>query len=138
MAVYPVGAMLTAARMQLPWLAHALLPATGIVLVLAGLLQRSAWKAHALACCRKTPAVQEAPRARAAWRQGVRLGLRCVHCCAGLTAALLVWGMMDVRAMVAVTAAIALERWLGPRAARAIGAAMVAAGLLAVARAAIV
>jgi hypothetical protein len=42
--------------------------------------------------------------------------------------------MMDPRAMVAVTVAITLERWLGPRAARAIGVAMVAAGMFTIAR----
>jgi predicted metal-binding membrane protein len=132
-AVYPVGAALTVARMRQPWLAHALLPATAIALLLAGLVQCSAWKAHALACCR-VACVRGASRASDAWREGVRLGLRCVHCCAALTAALLAWGMMDPRAMVAVTVAITLERWLGARAARAIGVAMVAAGMFTIAR----
>ena len=36
-----------------------------------------------------------------AWRHGLRLGLHCSHCCAGLTAILLVIGVMDLRAMAA-------------------------------------
>jgi predicted metal-binding membrane protein len=59
-------------------------------------------------------------------------------CTAGLTAILLVAGVMDLRAMVAVTVAMLVER-LAPsaeRAARAIGLAAVAAGLLLVVRAA--
>jgi predicted metal-binding membrane protein len=53
-------------------------------------------------------------------------------------AVLLVAGVMDLRAMAAVTAAITLERLApgGERVARAIGAVLIAAGLLAIARAA--
>ena len=58
-----------------------------------------------------------------AWRHGVRLGLHCSCCCAGLTAILFVIGVMDVRAMAVVTAAIAVERLApgGERVARAPG-----------------
>jgi predicted metal-binding membrane protein len=61
-----------------------------------------------------------------------------VYCCAGLTAVLLVIGVMDVRAMTAVTAAITLERLApeGQRMARVIGVILVAAGLAMIARAA--
>ena len=45
----------------------------------------------------------------AAWRHGVRLGLHCSYCCAGLTANLLVVGVMDLRAMAVTGAAITLE-----------------------------
>jgi len=58
--------------------------------------------------------------------------LRCFACCAGPTAALLVLGVMDLRAMGAVTLAILLER-LAPRGewiARWTGGAAVIAGLL--------
>ena len=51
--------------------------------------------------------------------------------CAGLMAILLVIGVMDLRAMAAVTAAITVERFApnGVRVARAIGAVGVGAGL---------
>src|SRR5271166_1096013 len=66
-----------------------------------------------------------------AWRHGLRLGLHCSYCCAGLMAILLVIGVMDLRAMAVVTAAITVERLApaGERVARAIGAAVVGAGL---------
>ena len=73
-----------------------------------------------------------------AWRHGLRLGLHCSYCCAGLTAILLVIGVMDLRAMAVVTAAITAER-LAPEAeriARAMGAVVVGAGLFLIAQAA--
>jgi predicted metal-binding membrane protein len=73
-----------------------------------------------------------------AWRHGLRLGVHCSCCCAGLTAILLVTGVMEVRAMAVVGAAITIERCApaGERAARVIGAAAVAAGLCLIGRAA--
>ncbi|MGH8220674.1 MAG: DUF2182 domain-containing protein [Steroidobacteraceae bacterium] len=66
-------------------------------------------------------------------RWGSRLGAHCSLCSAGPTAILLVIGMMDLRAMAAVTAAVTIERLApagaGQRAAWAIGAAAVGAGL---------
>jgi predicted metal-binding membrane protein len=73
-----------------------------------------------------------------AWRQGLRYGLHCSLCCVGLIAILLVIGVMDLRAMAVVTAAITVER-LAPadeRVARAIGVIAVGAGLFLIARAA--
>jgi predicted metal-binding membrane protein len=72
-----------------------------------------------------------------AWRHGLRLGVRCCHCCAGLTAILLASGVMDLRAMGVVAAAITLERLApaGEYVARAIGAAVIVAGLFLIARA---
>ena len=67
-----------------------------------------------------------------AWRHGIRLGLRCCGCCAPLTAVLFVAGVMDIRAMVLVTAVITAER-LAPRGwriARAIGVALIAGGAI--------
>jgi len=76
--------------------------------------------------------------ARTAWRHGLRLGLHCSHCCAGLTAILLVVGVMDLRVMAAVTAAITVERLApaGERVARAVGVVVVGTGLFLIARAA--
>src|SRR5262249_10022749 len=97
--------------------------------------QFTRWKAHQLACCRDAPALPT--NARAALRHGLRLGLRCSYCCAGLTAILLVVGVMDLRAMAVVTAAITLERLApaGERVARAFGPGVVAAGVFRIARA---
>jgi predicted metal-binding membrane protein len=73
-----------------------------------------------------------------ALRHGLRLGLHCSYCCAGLTAILMVIGVMDFRAMAVVAAAITVERLApaGERIARAIGAVVVGAGLFLIGRAA--
>jgi predicted metal-binding membrane protein len=107
--------------------------------LLAGVLQHSAWKARRLAVCRESPAHGHAPatRAHAAWRHGVRLGVHCVGSCAGLTAAGLLVGAMDLRVMAAITTAITVER-LAPsdaRVVRAIGDVVVMVGLVLLARA---
>jgi predicted metal-binding membrane protein len=140
LAVFPLGVALAAVEMQQPDLARAVPIAVGVVVLIAGALQFTAWKAHHLACCREAPGrgCALAADAPTAWRHGLRLGLHCSYCCAGLTAVLLVVGVMDLRAMAIVTAAITVERLApaGERVARATGAVVVAAGLLLIARAA--
>ncbi len=140
MAAFPLGVALTAVEMQLPALARAVPIAVGVVVLIAGALQFTAWKAHHLACCREAPGRGRTLPADAgtAWRHGLRLGLHCSYCCAGLTTILLVIGVMDLRAMAIVTAAITVERLApaGERVARAIGALAVGGGLFLIARAA--
>jgi predicted metal-binding membrane protein len=104
MAVYPGGVALAAVEMRSPALASAVPMAAGIVVLIAGSFQFASWKAHHPASCR------EAPAAATAWRFGLRLGLQCICSCAGLTAILLVIGIMDLRAMAVITAAITAER----------------------------
>ena len=99
----------------------------------------TAWKARQLDCCRDAPGPGAlSPAAAAAWRHGLRLGLRCSQCCAGLMAILLVIGVMDLRAMAVVAGAITVERLApaGERLARAIGAVIIGTGLFLIARAA--
>jgi predicted metal-binding membrane protein len=124
--------------MQQPVIARAAPIAVGVIVVIAGALQFTAWKAHHLACCRETPACCPTwADAGSALRYGLRLGLHCSYCCASLTAVLLVVGVMDLRAMAVITAAITVER-LAPdaqRVARVIGAVVVGAGLFLIARA---
>lgn len=140
-AALPLGALLTALEMRSPALSRAVPLATGMVVLVAGALQLSAWKARQLACCRQAPSRGHTLPADAgtAWRHGLRLGVHCGYCCAGLTAILLVTSVMDVRGMAVVTAAISLERLApgGERIARAVGAVIVAAGLLLVGHAVI-
>ena len=64
-------------------------------------------------------------------------GMHCVNCCFGLTVMLLALGMMDLRAMALVTAAISIERLApgGLRAARLVGVVLVAMGAFLVANA---
>jgi predicted metal-binding membrane protein len=140
MTAFPLGVALAAVETQLPAPARAVAIAVGMVVLLAGVLQFSAWKAHHLACCREAPGRGRTlpANAGAAWRHGLRLGLHCSYCCAGLTAILLVIGVMDLRVMAVVTAAITVERLApaGERVARAIGIVAVGAGLVLIVRAA--
>lgn len=138
-AAFPLGMALAAVEMRVPAVAGAVPFAAGLVVLVAGGLQLTAWKARRLACCRASVCAHGL-RADAipALRHGLRLGRHCIWCCAGPTAALLALGMMDLRAMVVVTAAITAERLApaGERIARATGALAIVAGLLLVARAA--
>ncbi|MGC2209862.1 MAG: DUF2182 domain-containing protein [Candidatus Korobacteraceae bacterium] len=140
MATYPLGSALATVEMQFPALARAAPIAVGVVVLLAGALQFTPWKAHHLACCRESPGCGRTLPADAgtAWRHGLRLGLHCGYCCAGLIAVLLVIGVMDLRVMAVVTVAITVERLApsGVRVARTIGAVVVVAGLFLIARAA--
>src|SRR5438093_5029470 len=115
MAAFPVGVALAAVEMQQPALARAVPIAVGVVVLMAGSLQLTAWKARHLAFCLEAPGRGRAlpVDAGTAWRHGLRLGLHCSQCCAGLMAVLLVIGVMDLRAMAVVAAAITAGR-LGP------------------------
>src|SRR2546426_104249 len=140
MAAFPLGVALAAVEMQQPALARAVPIAVGVVVLMAGSLQLTAWKARHLAYCREAPGRSGTLPADAgtAWRHGMRLGLHCSNCSAGLMAILLVIGVMDLRAMAVVAAAITVERLApaGERVARATGAVAVGAGLFLIARAA--
>ncbi|QOT75775.1 DUF2182 domain-containing protein [Cupriavidus basilensis] len=144
-ATFALGAALAALEMRLPALARAVPVVAGAVVLSAGALQFTAWKAHHLACCREMPGHGCGRRGDAGaargnglqfgLRFGLTLGLHCVCSCAGLMAILLVIGVMDLRAMAAVTAAITVERLApsGECAARAIGAVIIGAGLILIA-----
>jgi predicted metal-binding membrane protein len=77
MVAFPLGVALAAAEMQLPALSCAVPIAVGVVVVIAGALQFSAWKARHLACCREAPGRGRTlpTDAGTAWRHGLRLGL---------------------------------------------------------------
>jgi predicted metal-binding membrane protein len=131
-AIFPFGVALTQLAMQMPVLARTVPLMTAAVIVIAGALQFSAWKARQLTCCRSMPRSRRVLSAdfASAWRYGLNRGLQCVHCCAGPTLVLLVLGVMDLWAMSIVAAAITLERLApaGEQVARGIGAAAVMAG----------
>jgi predicted metal-binding membrane protein len=137
MAAFPIGIALATIEMELPILARVVPISAGVVVVIAGMLQFTAWKAHHLACCRTAPTERRTLPADAntAWLHGLHLGLHCSHCCAGLMVILLVIGVMDLRVMAAVTAAITAERLApaGEQVARIIGAAAVGTGLFLIA-----
>ena len=138
--VFAGGAAFAQAALEVPAVARAVPVSLAAVVLLAGAFQFTAWKARHLACCR--PASRDGSTlpadAVAAWRYGVRLGHHCCRACAGLTAILLAIGVMDLRAMALVAAAITAERLApaGERVAWAVGAVSVVTGLYLMSRAA--
>jgi predicted metal-binding membrane protein len=136
-AIFPLGVAMSSLAMQNSALARAVPAAVGAVVMIAGALQFTAWKARHLACCREMPEPSHAVRAdaRSALRYGLRLGLHCANCCANLTAILIVIGVMDLRAMIVVTAAITAERLApsGEVVARITGTLAMGAGLFLIA-----
>jgi predicted metal-binding membrane protein len=132
--VFPLGAALAALATRQPALGRVAPIAGGAVVLIAGLLQLSAWKARRVARCLEAPGCGPKLSAdrRTAWRHGLHLGFHCVQCCAELMVVGLVVGVMDVRVMAAVTAAITAERlapaWM--HVARGVGAVLVVAGVL--------
>jgi predicted metal-binding membrane protein len=136
---YPLGVALAEAEMRWSALARSVPLATGVVLLTAGCVQFTAWKARQLGCCRNAPAHGRwlSPDARSAWEYGLRLGVHCSLCCISFMAILLVTDVMDLGNMVIITAAITVERFARrpERAARVIGVVVIAAGVLLIARA---
>lgn len=131
LAAFPLGVIMASIEMHVPAIAGAVPVATGAIVVFAGALQFTNWKARHLACCRHSRiAGSSRPDAGTAWRHGIRLGIHCAKCCAGLTLILLVIGVMDLRAMAVVTAAIWLERLApaGERMARVLGVLSIGVG----------
>lgn len=127
LAVYAAGVAWETMAGQLPG-------GGGMVLLAAGMVQITAWKARQLERCREGPGCGPSipPFASGAWRHGLELGVRCSLCCGSLMVAMLALGMMHPAVIALITLAIAAER-LGPaplRVARATGAGMVAAGVL--------
>nr|WP_306714198.1 DUF2182 domain-containing protein [Burkholderia dolosa] len=137
---FPLGDALTVVATRAPAFARALPFVAGAVVVAAGALQFSAWKARRLACCRHVLRDARASQAgaAAAWLYGMRAAAHCSACCGNLMAVALAAGAMDLRVMVAVTIAIAAERVApaGARVARAVGWVAVAGGVAMIVRAA--
>lgn len=130
--VFPIGVEVARVVMNQPVVARSVPMLGGAILLLAGLLQHTGWKARRLEFCREgvthlTPVAGP----RVALRHGWCLGLHCVRSCAGFTAVVLTAGVMDLRVMTLVTVAITAERLArnGAGVARAIGVVGVAVGL---------
>jgi predicted metal-binding membrane protein len=128
----PPGVVFAEWTMQSPAVSRAVPVIAALVMLAAGVSQFTAWKSRLLGCCRHAINCRRdtQPNYRAAWRHGLEIGLRCVCCCATLTAVLLVLGVMDLRAMALVTLAISAERLMPAsiRAARAVGSILLLAG----------
>jgi len=131
--VYPLGVMLAQVAMRSEALAGAVPVLAGGAIMAIGALQFTEWKARRLFCCRQALTHDHCPLPRgsgAALRLGFRLSVECLACCGGLMLALLVIGAMDPVSMVAVTAAITLERLApdGRLSARLVGIAALGTG----------
>jgi predicted metal-binding membrane protein len=139
LVAFSLGVALAEIEMRQPAVARAVPIVSAAVILIAGVVQFTAWKVRQLSCCRDAFTRDRTlpADARTAWRRGVRLGLDCCPCCGNLMVILLVIGVMDLRAMAIVTAAITMERLApaGARVARAIGAVIVGAGCVLMARA---
>lgn len=131
-AVFPLGAATAELALRQPALAQAAPFAAGLAALIAGAAQFTVWKARHLACCRAAPRGGLAADAGTALRHGLSLGWHCAWSCAGMTAVLLALGVMDLGAMIVVTAAITVERLApdGEHAARAIGAVAIGMGAM--------
>jgi predicted metal-binding membrane protein len=122
LAAYPVNVLMERAAPNV----------AGVVVLIASALQFSAWKARQLVGCRERSCERVRPDAIDAWRHGLHLGFLCGRCCINLMVILLAIGVMDFRAMVAVTVAITLERLspAGVQIARGIGIVALGAGFM--------
>lgn len=137
--LFPIGAAVASLAVRVPLIARAAPLATGLIVVVAGVLQCSAWKAnrlhacHSIRHCQMTSPVD----ALAAWRSGVRFAVRCASCCGNWLAVLLATGVMDREATLIVSVAIAVERMAASRGrlVRLVGVSSVAAGVMLIARA---
>jgi predicted metal-binding membrane protein len=106
--LYVVGTALMASALRWPAVAPAIPIARGVVLVAAGWLQLTPWKARHLACCREGRL--GAARPGAAWRRGITLGVDCVLCCVPFMTLLVVTGMMNLALITLTAFAITVER----------------------------
>lgn len=143
--VYPLGRAWAAAAIAWPDLSRAAPALTGAMLVLAGALQLGRAKEAALSHCRDASGCAPAtvgPQGTGhspsgpAFAFGIRQGLACVRCCAGLMLALLALGSMNLVAMTVIGAVIALEKLAArPRTVvRAAGVTLLALGVVFLAR----
>ena len=106
--------------------------AEGVAVMIAGLLQCSRWKANRLRRCREScgPTHSHPRTAALSLRDGCGLGVDCFLSCAAPMIVLFASGLMDLRVMAIVTAAITAERVApdGVRLARITGALALAVG----------
>jgi len=136
---YLIGSGVTTAEMRSPALARWAPLTVAIIVLLAGLLQFTRWKARQLERCREGLACVGAPSRDgwSAYRQGIGFGVHCALCCSGFMLVLLGTGMMELVTTALLGMVITAER-LAPRpqpATRAVGTVLLGTGVLLLARA---
>ena len=138
-AVYATGVVFALATMRWSEISRAVPVLSGAALMVAGCLQFSEWKMTGLRRCRSRASCanhQMLPRVASAWHHGLIEGAACAVCCSAPMLALVVFGAMNLSAMIAVAVVIAMEK-LAPKpelVARSAGAMALIAGVLMVAR----
>ena len=137
--VFPLGFVLARIEMQQPVLARAVPVTAGVVILIAGAVQLTAWKAHHLTRCPRCRRAAPACRRMQGRRGGKVCALEfiCSLSCANLMTIVMVIGVMDLRAMAAMTAAMTAERLApaGERVAQATGVIVMATGMFLIGRA---
>jgi predicted metal-binding membrane protein len=111
--VYALGVVFAMATMHLDWLSRLTPVLSGAMLIVAGLVQFTAWKMSSLRRCRARYccALLDAG-AFSGWRYGFRQGVSCCICCTGPMLALLVLGAMNLAVMAIITTIITAEKLL--------------------------
>jgi predicted metal-binding membrane protein len=137
--VFAVGYSVSEAAMKSTAVGRALPFAAGILLILAGAYQVTAFKRACLTHCRSPLSFLGhawKPGLSGAFRVGLHHGAYCAGCCGALMAMQTVLGIMNLAVMILIAAVIALEKlWKrGPLIANLAGAASAAFGLYLVIR----
>jgi predicted metal-binding membrane protein len=135
--VYLIGTLLADVSMRIESVRRHIPVANGLVVVVAGCIQLSNYKLNRLRRCQhRAPSIRTVRSA--SWRatqHGIGLGMTCFLCCFNLMAVLLASGVMNLKAMAALTVAISVERirsipvytvWLTGAVIIAIGMSMIA------------
>jgi predicted metal-binding membrane protein len=137
--VYLIGLGVTAVEMRSSAVARWAPIASSMIVLLAGAIQFTHWKARQLERCREGLACVGEP-SRDNWstyRQGIGFGVHCALCCSGFMLVLLATGMMELVTTAVLSIVITAER-LTPRpeaATRVVGAVLLGAGVLLLGRA---
>lgn len=128
---FACGVAITQAALASDAISRAVPVASALVLIAAGAYQLSPLKTACLRHCRGPFDAVARHLDRRAWSLGVHHGLWCAGCCVGIMLVQLVVGVMNLAAMAALAAWIAVEKLtpIGPRLARAGGCAALLAGV---------
>jgi predicted metal-binding membrane protein len=104
------GTLLADLATQLESVRRCISITTGLIVTAAGCIQVSNYKMNHLRRCRVVSYRALPSAAWGATEHGIGLGLACFRTCFNLMAVLLAAGVMNLKAMVALTAAIGIER----------------------------
>jgi predicted metal-binding membrane protein len=111
--VYVVGVAYALETMRVDWLSRLTPALSGMMLIVAGVIQFSSWKMSALHRCRAPDCgTLLKDGTLSGWRYGFKQGINCGVCCAGPMFALLILGMMNLTLMTIITAVITIEKLL--------------------------